>query len=404
MSASAGGDAPLPAPKEDPETLVLRGRPRPVVRFRRGLIVGAAALASVSLVAIAWLALEPPSFGPLVQEEAPRLNAKAPEALANAPVSYGDAPRLGPPLPGDLGRPILAHRRRLEEEAAPADGAPPQPGDAAAVAAEAERQRLAAELKAARESGLIVQLRAERAAPAPAPESGSSDGAAEASTSEAERGLGGGEGRRAFAPAPLRKVNPHAVSATASLWLLSAGTVIPASLITGLNSDLPGFVSAQVTQNVLDSATGRAILIPQGARLIGSYDSRVGSGQRRALLVWQRIIFPDGSSVALDNVPATDPSGNAGLRGKVDTHGWRLLKGIALATLLGVGGELGFGGESDIARAVRESAQQEGSRAGEKIVERHLDVPPTLIIRPGTTLRAVLHQDLVLKPWTGGRL
>jgi hypothetical protein len=161
--------------------------------------------------------------------------------------------------------------------------------------------------------------------------------------------------------------------------MLSAGTVIPASLITGLNSDLPGTVLAQVTEHVRDSATGRAVLIPQGARLIGSYDSKVAYGQRRALLVWQRILMPDGSSVALDNAPATDPAGYAGIEDRVDFHGWRLLKGIALSSLLGVGSELGLGSsESDLVRAVRESAQQSGARAGDQITARNLDLPPTL--------------------------
>jgi type IV secretion system protein TrbI len=181
---------------------------------------------------------------------------------------------------------------------------------------------------------------------------------------------------------------------------LSAGTIIPASLITGLNSDLPGTVLAQITEPVRDSATGRTILIPQGARLVGSYDSKVGYGQRRALLVWQRIVMPDGSSVALDNLPATDLSGHAGLEDRVDVHAWRLLKGVVLSTLLGVGSELSLGrSESDLVRAVRESAQQSGARAGDQITARNLEVAPTLRVRPGWPVRAILHKDLVLRPW-----
>lgn len=101
---------------------------------------------------------------------------------------------------------------------------------------------------------------------------------------------------------------------------LSAGSIISASLITGLRSDLPGLVTAQVTENTYDTATGRLLLVPQGARLVGSYDSVVAFGQKRALVVWQRIIMPDGSSMRIDNVPATDPSGYVGLADKVDFH------------------------------------------------------------------------------------
>src|SRR5205823_2512606 len=101
-------------------------------------------------------------------------------------------------------------------------------------------------------------------------------------------------------------------------------------------SDLPGLVTAQVTERVFDSATGHILLIPQGARLVGSYDSVVAFGQKRALLVWQRVILPDGSSMQIDNEPASDPSGYAGLQDKVDFHTWSLLKGVVLSTFLGV--------------------------------------------------------------------
>jgi type IV secretion system protein TrbI len=197
-------------------------------------------------------------------------------------------------------------------------------------------------------------------------------------------------------------VSPHGLNAAASPWTLTAGTLIPASLITGLNSDLPGMVIAQVTENVRDSATGRTVLIPQGARLIGSYDSLVAYGQRRALLVWTRIILPDGASVRLDNMPATDTSGFAGLEDKVDSHTWQLLKGIALSTLLGVGTQLSLGSsESDLVRAIRESAQQNAAHAGDQITARNLDVQPTIRVRPGWPVRAIVSKDLVLQPWSG---
>ena len=157
-----------------------------------------------------------------------------------------------------------------------------------------------------------------------------------------------------------------------------------------------------MTENVRDSATGRTVLVPQGARLIGSYDSQVAFGQRRALLVWQRIVFPDGSSIRLDNAPATDLSGYSGVEDRVDFHTWRLLQGIALSTLLGVGTEVSLGsGESDLVQVIRESTQQNASRAGDQITRRNLDVQPTIRVRPGWPVRAVIHKDLVLRPWRG---
>jgi type IV secretion system protein VirB10 len=192
------------------------------------------------------------------------------------------------------------------------------------------------------------------------------------------------------------------VRSAPSPWTLTAGTVIAASLVTGLNSDLPGMVLAQVTENVRDSATGRTVLIPQGARLLGRYESGVTYGQRRAMLVWQRIVFPDGSSVALADMPATDRAGYSGLEDGVDFHTGRLLKGIAMSTLLGVGTEIGLGDdEGDLTRALRESAQDNAARAGDRIVARDLEVAPTLTVRPGWPVRAIVNEDLVLAPWKG---
>jgi type IV secretory pathway VirB10-like protein len=174
--------------------------------------------------------------------------------------------------------------------------------------------------------------------------------------------------------------------------------VISASLITGLRSDLPGLVTAQVTSQVFDSSTGRILLIPQGSRLIGSYDSVVAFGQKRALIVWQRIMLPDGSSMRIDNVLATDASGYAGLQDKVDFHTWALLKGVALATLLGVGSELTVSGESDLVQAIRQSSQQNISRAGDQFTSRNLNIQPTITIRPGANVRLVVHKDLIFAP------
>lgn len=400
MSETERVDAPPAPPKEDPETLVLRGRPRPVIRFRRGLIIGVTGAATAALLGLAWVALEPPSLRFAGGAEEPRPASKAAaDGIADAPATYADVPKLGPPLPGDLGRPILDQQRKL---AGAPDGTGYASRDPEAERAEAERQRLAAEEQAARASSVLVQVSKPSTGAAQAQASLAAPTAPGNAELAAAPSLGAQQRKLDFVRSGDGDINPHALAGPVSPWTLAAGTMIPASLITGLKSDLPGMVVAQVTENVRDTTTGQAVLIPQGARLIGSYDSVVAFGQQRALLVWQRIIFPDGSSIELDNVPATDAAGYAGLEDKVDFHEWRLLKGIALSSLLGVGSELGYGGgDRDLVRALRESAQQNGARAGEQIVSRNLDVQPSLTVRPGWPVRAILHKDLILKPWRG---
>jgi type IV secretory pathway VirB10-like protein len=196
--------------------------------------------------------------------------------------------------------------------------------------------------------------------------------------------------------------NPHALQSPASPYQLMAGTVIAASLVTGLNSDLPGFVIARVTENVFDTVSGRHLLIPQGSRLVGKYDNIVAFGQERALVVWQRIILPDGTSVVIDNLPATDTGGYAGLADQVDFHTWKLLKGVALVTVLGVGSELTFdSSDSDLIRALQQATQATTNRAGQRLIERQLNVQPTITVRPGWPLRIIVHKDILLRPYRG---
>ncbi len=205
----------------------------------------------------------------------------------------------------------------------------------------------------------------------------------------------------AFARDTGGDINSGGLVAPVSPNSLLAGSVIAASLTTGLNSDLPGMVTAQVTQNVFDTVTGNILLVPQGARLIGKYDSVVAFGQRRALVIWQRLILPDGSAVRLDNMPATDAGGYAGLSDKVDFHTWTLLKGVAIATLLGVGSEVTISGENDLVQAIRQSTQTNTARAGDQITQRNLDIQPTITIRPGAPVRVMVTRDLILAPWRG---
>lgn len=372
-------------PAHHPEDLVLRAAPQRTVRFRKGLLVGAAAAALVAVASISWLALEPAGLqlASTDSDLSPAITDSSPEELERLPQDYGDdVPELGPPLPGDLGRPILAHQREMASEGVAA-GSPPPSTDRSADDAAARRQRREAEIAEARGAPILMQVSGE--------------------TGRAAQGnAAGASNAEAPADAPDEGRDDDRLRPSASRWQISAGSVIPASLITGLNSDLPGMVVAQVTEPVFDSATGRAVLIPQGARLLGRYDSKVAFGQRRAMVVWNRLVMPDGASIDLDNAPATDASGFAGLSDRVDFHTWRLLRGIGFSTLLGVGTELTFGdGESDLVHALRESGQSNADRAGQKIVERNLEVAPTITVRPGMPVRVLVHKDLVLPPWRG---
>lgn len=366
-------------PKVDPETLAIRSQPMRSVRFKRRVIIGLAAIGSAGLMGVAWAALS--TGHPINMQSESDLSQPiehpSSDTMAALPRAYGDAPQLGAPLPGDLGAPIL-RRQQLDDQAA---GTGYAGGDQIAR----NGPSVVDERRAARESGVLFQrggssARSDRVA--------MDDGAFRA-------GVGSG----ASPSDDSADVDPHRLKAPASPYLLSAGSIISASLITGLRSDLPGLVTAQVTENVYDSPTGQILLVPQGARLVGSYDSVVAFGQSRALVVWQRIIMPDGSSLRIDAVPATDAAGYAGLADKVDRHTWQLLKGVVLSTLLGVGSELTFSSDSDLVQAIRRSTADNGSRAGDQIVGKSLDIKPTITVRPGAIVRLVVHKDLILKPW-----
>lgn len=197
--------------------------------------------------------------------------------------------------------------------------------------------------------------------------------------------------------------NPGSFQLPASPYQVMAGTAIPAALVTGINSDLPGQVIANVTEAVYDTATGRYLLIPQGSRLIGRYDSQVAFGQRRVLLVWTRLILPDTSSIALDRLPGIDPAGYAGLEDGVDWHWDRILAGAALSTLLGVGAELAAPESrtdgNRVVVAARQGVQDTVNQVGQEITKRNMSVQPTLTIRPGFAMRVMVSKDLILRPY-----
>ncbi|MFN7040198.1 MAG: TrbI/VirB10 family protein [Acidovorax temperans] len=393
--------------KVGPESLALRAQPRPVVRLnRRMLALGAGTLAAAVLGGTLWsLQVQQRARNPATELFNVDRVARA-EDLERLPKDYAGLakapPVLGEPLPGDLGPAIVKAQQPM------GSGIDPE-----------QAERLAAE-EAARSS---VFFRSSGNA------SGVKPGAAEAvSTADIAALVSGNQpfnpmGAAAAAPADptavqnrqdqkeefLAKVgdastrNPGSLQLPASPYQVMAGTVIPAALVTGINSDLPGQVIANVTEAVYDTATGRHLLIPQGSRLIGRYDSQVAFGQRRVLLVWTRLVLPDTSSVALDKLPGIDPAGYAGLEDGVDWHWDRILAGAALSTLLGVGAELAApesrADGSRVVIATREGLQDSVNHVGQEITKRNLSVQPTLTVRPGFVMRVMVSKDLVLRPY-----
>ena len=160
-----------------------------------------------------------------------------------------------------------------------------------------------------------------------------------------------------------------------------------------------------MTENIFDTPSGRLLLVPQGARLIGTYDSQIAFGQSRVLLVWTRLIMPNGRSIVLERQQGADAGGYSGLEDEVDNHWVELFKAALLSTILGVGAELGSGADSGsntgIIQALRLSAANSLNQTGQQVVRRNLNIQPTLTIRPGFPVRVIVNRDLVLEPYKG---
>ena len=377
--------------------LRLRGeRPR-VTRLSRRVLIGLGAVSALAVAGALGYALQTRDKAQTGQELLSTQNRPAAEGLAGLPRDYAglpprQPPPLGSPLPGDLGKPIL-NAGAAPNAMAPAAGPDPQ------------AQRLAQETEAARVSRLFAQTN-QPPQPAVVPTAAGQE-TATAPTPPVDAGTAQNlqDRKAAFlnAPTDRRTVSFDRLQAKASPYVVQAGTVIPAALVTGIRSDLPGQITAQVTEAVYDSPTGKHLLIPQGARLIGQYDSSIAFGQNRVLLVWTRIIMPDGMSIVLERQPGADTAGYAGLEDGVDYHWWELAKAAMLSTILSVGAEAGTSdSENNLAQAIRMGASNSISQTGQQIVQRQLNIQPTLTIRPGFPIRVIVARDLVLAPYGQG--
>ncbi len=396
---------PLTAEPVGPEPMRLRAEPPRVTRLSRRVLAGIGLVASVGLGGALIYALQTRDGGKPAEELYSTQNRTTADGLSGLPRDYS-GPQLGPPLPGDLGRPILGTQNRGQP--VPTPGATP-----VAPGLTAEEQRQLQEIESARTSRLFSATETRSSATAPA---ATTPAGGEATTlpNLASLGLAPPPATPSATPsaqdrqlaflnaAPDRRtVSSDRVAAPASPNILQAGAVIPAALITGIRSDLPGQITAQVTENVYDSPTGRILLVPQGTRLIGQYDNGVGFGQRRVLLVWNRLIMPNGRSIVLERQPGADAEGYAGLEDGVDYHWWDLAKAAALSTLLGIGAELATDDNDRLVQAIRDGGQDTINDAGQQIVRRQLNIAPTLTIRPGFPVRVIVTRDLVLEPYGG---
>ena len=418
MSQDTTADLPVPdvPPKTAPENVLLRAHPRPVTRLNRRMLTALAGGLSVAVLGALMWSLQPQRRG--ASESAELYNTdrvSRSEGLNQLPADYSklppaDVPQLGPPLPGDLGPAILKAEQQSQGYGYQQPGN--DPAEAARLARLKEAEEAAASSVFFRSSGQKVASTAStapaQAATGVAPNAAFDPMAASpASTAAADPTAvqNRQDQKEAFLSqaGSVQTRNSGSLQMPASPYQVMAGTVIAAALVTGIKSDLPGDVIATVTEPVYDTATGKFLLIPQGSRILGKYNSQVSYGQSRTQVVWNRIILPDTSSLTLDNLVGTDPAGYAGLEDGVDWHWDRILAGAALTTLLGIGAELAAPeNRQDGDRVIiagRDGLQDSVNQVGQEMTRRNMNIQPTLTSRPGLPVRVIAYRDLVLRPY-----
>lgn len=370
-------------PKEPAPGLSLRAPRPPVIRLRKSVVqavvMGGAVLVSGSL---AWAFVVQPELRAGAQARAAEKKpekgrglVRPTEIVTRQPSSYDRLPEPRGSAAPDEADPVLA----ATVSAYPAQNYRPlsTPRSAGASAAD-QAARSAIFFDAGRGGGSSIAE----------PVVASAQRASDASTANGRRGAA---------------YNENVLTAPLSPFELKAGAIVPAALLTGVDTARTGPVIAMVTQNVFDTVSGRHLLIPQGARLIGRHEGESAYGDRRAFLVWERLILPNGKSLILDGEPGVDAEGAIGVRGQVDRRLFPLLVGTLFAgavTTLGQmarddsgrdsGGWLGDAGDA---------AAIEGAQIGGRLVDRELEVRPSIRLRAGMQVRVMITRDLILEPY-----
>jgi type IV secretion system protein TrbI len=373
------------------QELRLRPERPPVTRLSRKVLMSLATIAALTVSgALIWALFQNGAHSKAAEELHTTDSKQPPDELAALPRDYTvvkPAPQLGHPILADLVPPTVS--AQANEPVAPPDDHLAQEDEAARTShlffssTGSERPAALKALAATSEAGFATAV-----------------SAAEPVDPVASQSMQ--KQKQAFLSAPTdhSTVSPDRLENPASRYVVQAGSVIPAALVTGIRSDLPGQVTGQVTEHVYDSPTGRYLLIPQGSKLIGLYDSQVAFGQNRVLLVWTRLILPNGRSIVLERQTGADAEGFAGLQDEVDNHWGQLFTGAALSTLLGIGSQLGATNNDDaIAQAIRQGSSSSTSQIGQQLVGRNMNMQPTLTIRPGFPVRVIVNKDLVLAPY-----
>jgi type IV secretion system protein VirB10 len=390
-----------PSAPSPEEAVHIRARPpQPKRLSRKVLFAGAGAIGLVVAFALLSGLSERPDRRGARAEEAPASAPSTPEALRALPTRYDSATLAQRAAESDEPRDMLwgdhgppeGYEDRLEppEDAYWAEPPPPQRYAAAAPARDIEQAPNPAS------APIFFSPRRDDARQMPV-------AAQVGETGQAIEGGGRREGFIARQQGSVDVLDSPYIPPRSPFELL-AGAVIPAALVTALNSDLPGRVIAQVTAPVYDSVSGDHLLIPQGARLIGTYDSANVYGDNRLFLVWNRIIMPNGWSLQLTGMEATDPTGAAGLSDGTDNHLDRLGGAIGLSAVLSIlaneaEGDDGSGDRQSLTQSIGDAAAQEAARVGGRIIDRQLNVRPTLRVRPGAPMRVLVTRDIQLRPY-----